>query len=236
MPKRLLLVFLFTLSLFCSVSAQTRFKFSSWNAIQLAGDDDYDRGLYYVAFGGLLDKRFKINQELRIGMFYKSVEYSFHKEDYNFQDFLLQQHPDMTPAKYDSISGCRVAFGYLSIPIGYNYYLGPRSYLSYNLNINFSMNNARYGAADSSDTDIITGKLDNNMVHSVFIDHELSYTIIILRRIEFFLGVSWNINSSLLKESSKYQFVQEFGKSSAKYTMMKVGINIYTFQFKRKKL
>src|SRR6478735_10764770 len=102
MIKKLLLVCLFTSSLLFSVSAQTRFKFASWNAISLAGDEGKD--FYYLAFGGIIDKRFKINHEFRTGLFYKSMEYSFKKTDYNFQDFLLQEHPGMTPAQFDSIT------------------------------------------------------------------------------------------------------------------------------------
>lgn len=230
MIKKLLLGLIICLSVLFSASAQTRFKFANWNATQLSG------GLSYYAFGGVVDKRFRINQEIRTGLFYKSMEFSFTKDKYNFEDFLLQQHPDLTPAEYDSIAECHVAFGYLSIPLGYSVYLGPRFYVGYNLNLNFSLGNSKYVANDSDLNEIRSGKLDKGMVQSVFIDHEVSLNFIILRRIEFFTGISWNINSSLLKKDSSYKFVQQFGNASARYSMMRIGFNIYLFQLKRQKL
>lgn len=217
---------------FYSVQSQIKFK------PQLEAAAGFEKDAFFLANWGLgIEKKIDINKSIETGIYYHNFEFNFPKDRYGFYEAFVKNSRDSV--YQDSISDYRVVFNFLSIPVGYNYYISPKTYLSYKLGFNFFTSSTYQGFFvlnnDYSETGYVyKTRFPNSVFKKFYVSHDISINTIILRRID--VGLSFVFTKSGFFKNLNNDVYRTFNKEVSKYFAVGMNLKFFVFQVNSKKI
>lgn len=228
--------FFYTLVLLTVLSwpAYTQLKFKP----QLESAAGFDKSSFYLLnFGLELEKKFDIDKSISSGIFYHNFEFNFPKNDYGFYDAFIK---GTRKEKWmDSITDFRVMFNFISIPVSYQQYLSPRTYLSYKLGFNFFSTATYQGFytvnSDYSNTDyVFKDQFPREVFKKFYVSHNISINRIFFRRLD--LGLSFVFTKSSFFRKLDADIYRTFNREVSRYFAIGLNFKFFIFQINSKKI
>lgn len=215
-----------------SLQAQIKFK----PQFEAAAGFEKDN-FYLLNFGLGIEKKIDINKSIETGIYYHNFEFNFPKSSYGFYEAFIQGTAN---DKYmDSTTDFRVAFNFLSIPIGYNHYISPRTYLSYKLGFNFFTSSTYQGIRtidhDYSNSDyLFKTRFSDDIFKKFYLSHNISINRIFFRRID--VGLSFIFTKSSFFRKLDKEIYRTFNQEVSKYFAIGLNFKYFIFQINSKKI
>jgi hypothetical protein len=230
MKKYLLSVVLFFVvsDVFC----QTRFKLLADAGIGTESDN-----FYATNSGLIIERKIDINKSIETGIYSHQLEQFLNKDEGFYEAFV--QGTD-NARFYNDITHFKLSFNFVTIPLGYNHYLSPKTYIGYKIGFNFLTNLSYAGVfsdtGDGSDgEDIFKAHLDKSHLNKFYYNHTLTINHIFLRRFDVGIGSIFTPKSAFVRNDAPENF-KSFNKTISKYATISVHFKIYIFQIKSRSL
>jgi hypothetical protein len=232
MKKLLLLLAAFLFLCLLPTSAQIKFK------PQFEAGAGFDKDNFSILNIGLaLEKKIDINKSIETGIYYHTFDFNFNKDQFGFYDAFIKNTPD--DQHQDSVSYYKVVFNFLSIPVGYSYYLSPRTYLNYKLGFNLFSGSTYQGfmeaASDGTESDyLFKTKFPDNVFKKFYVNHNISINRVFFRRID--LGLSFIFTKSGFFKQTDNSIYQSFDKEVSRYFAIGINMKFFVYQIDSKKI
>jgi len=215
-----------------SLQAQLRFK------PQFEAAAGFEKDNFYLLNVGLgIEKKIDINKSIESGIYYHNFDFNFSNTSYGFYEAFIQNTPN---EKYmDSTTDFRVAFNFVSIPVGYNHYISPRTYLSYKLGFNFFTSSTYQGIRTvnhdySTSETIFKARFTDDIFKKFYLSHNISINRIFFRRLD--VGLSFIFTKSSFFRKLDKEIYRNFNQEVSKYFAMGLTFKYFIFQINSKKI
>ncbi|MFL5727877.1 MAG: hypothetical protein ACJ75J_00200 [Cytophagaceae bacterium] len=225
--KKCILVFFLFYGL--GLQAQTRFKLLFESGV------GYDKPNFFTFNHGLLvEKKLDINKSIETGWY--GHEFGFYidkKNDSFYQAFIKNTKNEPL---IDSINRITLSFKFVTIPIGFNYYISPKTYINYRIGFNFFSRGKFLGerVTASEDVTVFTGNFQGNIFRKFYTNHMISFNWIMLRRIDMGFGFWFTPAGSFIHD--KRPVLRQFNNEISRYFASSFHMKIFLFQAKTKKI
>jgi hypothetical protein len=225
--KRVFLYLLFFCILFpLATYSQIKFKPQLEGATGFANDN-----FSLLNFGLGLEKKIDVNKSIETGIYYHNFDFNFPKTKYGFYEAFIRGTSD--DVYQDSINTYKVMFNFLAIPIGYNHYISPKTYVGYKLGLNFFSSSTYQGLHvspidDTEEQMIYKTRFSNSIFKKFYVNHNISINTIILRRID--LGLSFIFTKSDFFKKLDNEVYRSFNKEVSSYFAVGLSMKIFVFQ------
>lgn len=231
--KRAALCFLFYCIVFpLPIYSQIKFK------PQLEGAAGFSNNNFSLLNFGLgLEKKVDVNKSIETGIYYHNFDFNFPKSKYGFYEAFIKGTPQ--DIYQDSITTYKVMFNFLAIPIGYNHYISPKTYVGYKLGLNFFSSSTYQGLVvsgidDADEVMIYKTRFSNTIFKKFYVNHNISINTIILRRID--LGLSFIFTKSDFFRKLDNEIYRSFNKEVSSYFAVGFNLKFFVFQINSNKI
>ena len=222
MKKILLCIVLCNLTVLCF--SQYKFKLQVGGAATTSN-------VTSVSFLFTGEQRFDINKGIKLGIGLNQLYYQLpltRVEDFYEEFYEGQPFQELT---LDSIHSFDINLYGAVIPIGYSFYLSPRFYLDYTMEINF-ITGADFNLLDKNEDDLSDYyPLQKGFFNKSYISHSLAAYRVYWRRLECGIGTQFTYKKSIIKQGTM-NFEEDFNKAFSKYVGFFFSMRYYFFQIK----
>jgi hypothetical protein len=199
---------------------------------------DKDR-LIGGSMGVAVEKKMDFRYSFETGIYYHILTYNLAKN----RDFEKAFIDTSRFANFKSkVNTYGITYGFLTIPIGVNYYFSPKLYGSYKLGINF-FSSVSIAGINSSDKQSGEGETiftieiadPGKYFKTAYINHQLSLNYILMRRIDAGIWATFTSGGGFIKDA-KTESLQKVNKEMSKYFILGLQFRLYMFQLKSRKI
>jgi hypothetical protein len=214
-------------------SGQLRFKPS------IDAGAGFSKENFYVTTSGLtIEKKIDIDKSFETGLFHHNFEFYMKKSPVFYKAFI--EGTDLQQA-WDTTTNVKVSFNFLDIPIGVNYYVTPKFYITYKLGFNFFTRSTFTGVDARKASDPIDGEesfkrdFDRSIFRKFYLNHTISFNLITLRRFDCGLGVMFTPRGKFFR-STNNDIYKGFNDEVSRYFAISLHFKVYLFQIKSRSL
>ena len=231
--KRCHFLLFFILTCYTQAHSQFRFKLdlnagAGWDKARLIGG----------SMGVAVEKKMDFRYSFETGLYYHILTYNLPRSTEFEKVFIDTSRFARLKSKVNTYG---INYGFITIPVGVNYYFSPKLYASYKLGINIFTNVSIEGIK-SSDSESGDGETvfqidieTHKYFKTAYLNHQLSVNYILMRRLDVGLWATFTSGGGFIKNPNS-SAAEEVNKQMSKYFILGVQFRLYMFQIKSRKI